>query len=222
MEDMAAMYMQSRYDHMLTHILLLLVQQLQGAPVGVRAAFLHSPAGNEVLRVLSEMSSSETMARGLVVLYQNSSAQGAAPPAQDQQQQQPAEPSIHQCELSGHALLPLLLLPGLLLEPAPQAGPAQSGSSSSSHMHAQHASSAASSGGPKGDSRPSITTATSSNVASSSSSGTITREGAPASHTCPEPSPLGCKDLVMTCTQGGWSAQLPRMMRTWRYSANCT
>jgi hypothetical protein len=110
------MKLQPDIEDMLMYSLTLLVQQLQAMAPQQRAAFLHSPAGNTVLHVLSEMCASEVMAKDVVRLVDSSTVQQVAQQAEEQPW--PAEPDVVQHGLSGHAVVSLLVLPGLLLEPA--------------------------------------------------------------------------------------------------------
>jgi hypothetical protein len=100
----------------LTHLLLLLGQQLQGLAPQQRAAFLHSPAGAAVLQVLHEYCQAK------VIRYNNMEVMVGGHPAgaesdQDQQQQQGAG-NRQSHTLSGLAGVEQLLLPCLLLQHA--------------------------------------------------------------------------------------------------------
>jgi hypothetical protein len=113
-------------------LLLLLVQQLQGVPAEERSAFLHSPAGSEALRVLSELMSMEAagwrFALTMILPTATQDPQGGV-----QQQQQPGEQQLEQPPataaaprvwLTGHAVVQELLVPGLLLSLTEQPGAA--------------------------------------------------------------------------------------------------
>jgi hypothetical protein len=117
----------------LSHLLLLVVQQLQGVPAQERTSFLHSPAGGEVLRVLSELDSMEVAGWGsaLAMILPTGSQE---PAGAIHKQQQPSPPAAETVWLTAHALVQELLLPGLLLQPVQvqQAGAAGAGVTGSS------------------------------------------------------------------------------------------
>jgi hypothetical protein len=101
------------------HALVLLVQQLQGAPAPQRSRFLHSPAGSAVLWALSSLCrppGGDGCRAQLMVIGDPLGAHAA-------QQQQPAGASDQDFDMTGPDLVQLLLLPGLLLQPMPMGQP---------------------------------------------------------------------------------------------------
>jgi hypothetical protein len=101
------------WKQVLVPLLVLLVQQLQGAPPQQRTAFLHSPAGSSVLRVLGKLQQAGASAGSWVDVVQYNEADAAAAM---QGNQQYTMGMMQKHGLSGRALVELLLLPGLLLE----------------------------------------------------------------------------------------------------------
>jgi hypothetical protein len=99
----------------LARFLLLLVRQLQGAPAGRRAAFLGSPACSIAHQVLSEFSSG----LGLQLPLWDVLVRGGAADAAALQQERYGPDGWKLCALSGEAVVQQVLLPGLLLVPAP-------------------------------------------------------------------------------------------------------
>jgi hypothetical protein len=97
-----------------TQLLLLLVQQLQGAPSQVRAAFLGSPAGTILLQLLRGISTSVTQYPGELLLQD---APGTAAGHDAGEAAAAAGWSSHL--LWSTDLVEVLLLPGLLLERVP-------------------------------------------------------------------------------------------------------
>jgi hypothetical protein len=98
----------------LLHLLVLLVQQLQGTSTQFRAEFLGGPAGGTMLHMLSMLSLQEGRPwQGGCVLMQEQ-----APYANPLQQQARAGGAGHCCEVPPAQLVQMLLLPGLLLQPA--------------------------------------------------------------------------------------------------------
>jgi hypothetical protein len=114
----------------LLQLLALLVQRVQAAPLPVRAAFLHSPAGSIVLTVLSHVSLQEgddwRLMRMLALCEPDAAAAG---------EQQEGKQSWR-CELPSSTLVGVCLLPGLLLQPVcpTRAGVQQAGSDSGSNQ----------------------------------------------------------------------------------------
>jgi hypothetical protein len=94
-------------------LLVLLVQQLQGVPGHERSAFLHSPAGSGVLRVLSELGKVGASAGSCVNVLRYSMVDAAAAL---QVKEQLTMDMAQRHGLSARAFVELLLLPGLLLE----------------------------------------------------------------------------------------------------------
>jgi hypothetical protein len=91
-------------------LLLLLVQQLHLVTPPLRSSFLHSPAGNTVLQVLSEMSSDQAVQQGRVGLLEL------------QRTNKDPKGTWASYTTTAHTLLvQQLLLPSLLLQPTPQA-----------------------------------------------------------------------------------------------------
>jgi hypothetical protein len=122
--------------------LLLLVQQLQGVSPQLRTAFLHSPAGGVVLRLMGEMSRVQPDLHDPVgndMLRQlrgrsGQSAQGLSwlPGwASNGPEERPTDTWLAAC-LSSRVLVQQLLLPGLLLQPAVAGGGGQEAGYSSS------------------------------------------------------------------------------------------
>jgi hypothetical protein len=104
----------------LFQLLLLLVQQLQGMPPHQRTSFLHSPAGSEVLRVLSKMSSDEAAMRKPIRAMFDKAALGAAGVQELQEQGRKWwRPQAYEAR----AVLEMAVLPGLLLQPVPELWP---------------------------------------------------------------------------------------------------
>jgi hypothetical protein len=104
----------ARQFYVVARLLVLLVQQLQATPPQQRAAFLHSPYGNNVLRVLSEMSTYEATERCVLEVLMESGSQVAA----TGQQGKPAAPAWVNHWPQGRPMVQLLLLPALLLGPS--------------------------------------------------------------------------------------------------------
>jgi hypothetical protein len=131
--------------------LVLLIQQLQGAPAAVRSSFLHSPAGSAVLWVLSTL----LRTPGQAPPYRGQLAVTGGPLGisglQQDQHQQLAGTGYQLCRMTGPDMLQLLLLPGLLLQPVPfeQPGDTHAGSndSSGSGDHSSNSSSGSGGGG---------------------------------------------------------------------------
>jgi hypothetical protein len=97
--------------------LVLLVQQLQHAPAQVRSDFLHSPPGSWVLQA------AQLFAERCEFSFPVGVAKGPAPEAaQVLQQRMGATPGGQGHQLDARAIVQLLLLPGLLLQPQPCAG----------------------------------------------------------------------------------------------------
>jgi hypothetical protein len=103
----------------LKRLLLLLVQRVATAPAQVRATFLHSPEGETLVRVLYEISGIN--ASGYLEVWvmpePPAAASGQRGCDHQQQQQKPAGFGMQACRLSGRAVVELLVLPGLLLQP---------------------------------------------------------------------------------------------------------
>jgi hypothetical protein len=92
------------------HVVLLLVQQLQGATPQLRGAILHSPAGTTLLGILSDMTLADKAHQyGVETLVQEAHSAAAAAAATGWQN----------CMPDGRELVELLLLPGLLSAPVP-------------------------------------------------------------------------------------------------------
>jgi hypothetical protein len=109
--------------HQFMHIMLLLIQELQGAPPELRAAFLHSPAATMLLYHLQDMSLGDAALNYVIeTLVQETPQEGAAAAAAGGQRVRRAAGDWLNCVPNGHALVEILLLPGLLL--APDATPA--------------------------------------------------------------------------------------------------
>jgi hypothetical protein len=150
----------TKTGNMFFQLLVLLVQQLQGAGSQSRAAFLHGPAGSEVLRVLSELSLVTVNNRDTIADLVCPKWQPAAAAAAGHGPQQ-GRTILQNLKLNTRGLMELMVLPGLLLQPgygivkdvAEEAGGGDSSSnssSSSSSTAAQQTSSAAA--GPDGNS----------------------------------------------------------------------
>jgi hypothetical protein len=88
-------------------LLVLLVQQLQGLGPEARTAFLHSPAGSNVLQVLSSM-----VEQGMV-----SGGTGCGDQSVPIGRSQDGDGCMQLHSASRDQLVSLLLLPGLLLQP---------------------------------------------------------------------------------------------------------
>jgi hypothetical protein len=107
--------------YVVAQLLMLLVQQLQGVSPQQRGAFLCSPTGTTLLWVLSEMSSyakTKTDMSVMEVLMAPRPQQAGTG-----QQVQAAAAGWVNHWAQGRAMVELLLLPGLLLEPAPEPVP---------------------------------------------------------------------------------------------------
>jgi hypothetical protein len=118
----------ARQFYVVVQLLMLLVQQLQGAPSQLRAAFLHSPAGSCVLQVLSEIAPELVSSMGpcvMEVLLDTGLQQAGAG-----RQHMPAAPGWANHWSHGRAVVELLLLPGLLLEPVLSMGVSEGANSS--------------------------------------------------------------------------------------------
>jgi hypothetical protein len=96
---------------------MLLAQQLQGAPVEVRAAFLHSPAGSAVLRVLGELHGSHTQVLDVLKFTVTGTKLTTTTEAAHQLC---ARPGPRVVSTIRQALVERLLLPGLLLQRVPK------------------------------------------------------------------------------------------------------
>jgi hypothetical protein len=123
-QDTATLEAAAKRFYVVLQLLLLLVQQLQGAAPRQRAAFLHSPGGTFVLHVLGEMvpeiiTSWEPV---MEVLMETGSQQAAIG-----QQQKAAVPGWVNHWFHARAAMELLLLPGLLLQPVLRMGSSESG-----------------------------------------------------------------------------------------------
>jgi hypothetical protein len=143
------------YWDALVHLLVLLVQQLQGAPPQLRAAFLHSPGGNTALQVLSIFSSEDDDPTCQVRFIVSQSLLASAAEDPTNQQQPIAEGGMQGHAVYGSELVEHLLLPGLLLQPVAVGGGVE-GCNSSSSDNSGHGGGAegcddlrGSSGGPK-------------------------------------------------------------------------
>jgi hypothetical protein len=113
----------------LLQLLVLVVQQLQGAPPQQRAAFLGSPAGTILLHVLSGISSPDAQhIFGCELLVQDVPLTATAAAAAD----------WHNCVPRGHDLVEMLLLPGLLLAPVCSAEAAAAPASSPGLVMCMH------------------------------------------------------------------------------------
>jgi hypothetical protein len=118
-------------------LLLLLVQQLHLVTPQLRSIFLHSPAGNTVLQVLSEMSSDIAVQKGEVLVLYRIEPLGAAGLLELLQTDGDMQGQWGYNTTNARTLLvQQLLLPGLLLQPKPQLQapwrPRTAGTSSSS------------------------------------------------------------------------------------------
>jgi hypothetical protein len=102
-------------------LLLLLVQQLHLVTPQLRSIFLHSPAGNTVLQVLSEMSSDIAVQKGEVLVLYRIEPLGAAGLLELLQTDGDMQGQWGYNTTNARTLLvQQLLLPGLLLQPKPQ------------------------------------------------------------------------------------------------------
>jgi hypothetical protein len=103
----------------LSQLLLLVVQELQGASPQQRTAFLHSPAGGTVLRVLTDLLCQEGISMHVAGVVAGLGLQ--VPVGGHQQQQQQVPGGLQASNMNALSLVEQLLLPGLLLQPAPAA-----------------------------------------------------------------------------------------------------
>jgi hypothetical protein len=103
----------------LFELLVLLVQQLQAASPEARATFLHSPAGSEVLRVLNQVLADQPAASGRVAVMTDGRLLGAG----GVQQLSDSKGSWRNIGHTVAWLVEVLVLPGLLLQPAPELWP---------------------------------------------------------------------------------------------------
>jgi hypothetical protein len=103
----------------LGHSVLLMAQQLQRVPSRHRAAFLHSPAGNSVLQVLSELSAGQGVE---VAFCELALGERHRDPREVQREEQAAAGDWTPAILPGRLLVQQLLVPGLLLHPTPAEG----------------------------------------------------------------------------------------------------
>jgi hypothetical protein len=104
----------------LSEMLVLLVQQLQREAPNLHAAFLRSPAGGSVLRVLSEMTSAvDAREVGLALVLPDRPLRAAA--AAEQGVSAPTQWCT--CAMTWHDLVDMLVQPGLLLRPASASQP---------------------------------------------------------------------------------------------------
>lgn len=152
-----------RQAQALTHVVLLVVQQLQAAPSEVRSSFLHSPAGNAVLQVLNELSSGPGVGQAFSDVYVGAGAQG---PGAQQEEQQGAS-GWRLCTLLGEDVVQQLLLPGLLL----QLVPAGEGSFSSCQDRSSSVAADGDNSGPSSSSGSSLSTSRDDSRSSSSVAG---------------------------------------------------
>jgi len=115
------------------HTLVLLAQQMQGAPAEVRSSFLHSPAGNAVFSVLSSLCDppgKDPGDKANLVVVGGLPDVGVTQQQEQQQEQEQEAPGAHRLyELTGNDLLQLLFLPGLLLQPVTLQQPGDSNNS---------------------------------------------------------------------------------------------
>jgi uncharacterized membrane protein YgcG len=151
--------------------LLLLAQQLQGMTLQQRAAFLHSPAGGTVLRVLGEMdvkaAEGDVLVGSLFFYYPDRTTNN--PEQQQAGQRTCCEDDLVPSLLTVDAVVHQLLVPGLLLQlKGPQEGSSPSAGTSSS--------TSSSSGG------TSSSTSSSSSGGGTSSSSTSSSQGCEAAH----------------------------------------
>jgi hypothetical protein len=105
--------------YVVAQLLVLLVQQLPGVSAQQRGAFLCGPPGTTLLWVLREMSSYAKTDESVMELLMGPGPQQAG----TGQQVQPAAAGWVNHWAQGRAVVELLLLPGLLLEPVPEPAP---------------------------------------------------------------------------------------------------
>jgi hypothetical protein len=119
MQLLAALLDKDAFHDVPFQLLLLLVAQLQGTSPQQRAAFLYSPAGSSVMRVVSEMRAEEALMSGWAMCASNNRAV-AATRLQHFFQGQGAWGSL---EYTAGGVMERLVLPGLLLQPVPALWP---------------------------------------------------------------------------------------------------
>jgi hypothetical protein len=107
--------------YLFMHVSLLLIKQLQEASPQERAAFLHSPAGTVVVTLLPSISIGDAgFMYVMETLVQEPPSEAAAAAVAGQRGRRVA-PDWMNCVPNGRDAVELVLLPGLLLAPAPGA-----------------------------------------------------------------------------------------------------